>query len=56
MSIPSVKTWLVTVLSEGKAVARHEVYAPTKTLARIGFRLDFPQYWGTPIRIGLRRK
>lgn len=54
--IPSVKTWSVAVISGGKTIAKHEVLAPTKRLAQIGFALDFPKYWGDTIKVGLKRK
>ncbi len=53
--IPSVKTWLVTVVDNGKDIARFEVLSPTKKLAKIGFRLDYPRFWGLPLKIGLKR-
>lgn len=54
--IPKVRTWLVrlpaTVISSEKRI---EVYGPTKLLARLAFRQDYPQYWMREIKISLAR-
>jgi len=50
--IPSVKTWIVRLVETGERI---EMLAPTKTLARIGFRLDFPCHWGKAIKISLKK-
>jgi hypothetical protein len=52
-AIPSVKTWIITLEDKRK----FEVLAPTKFLAKLGFRQDYIQYWGQGIKsIGLKRK
>jgi hypothetical protein len=53
MRIPPVRSWRVTVLETGE---RYTITAPTRRLARIIFRTEYPKHWGAPISIGLPRK
>lgn len=55
--IPKVQTWRVRVLADEygpEAIVYMD--GPTKTLIRIGFRMDYPCYWGRAIKISLVRK
>lgn len=52
--IPPVRRWRVRVVeteTEGERILFMD--GPTKTLVRIGFRLDYPGFWGREIKISL---
>lgn len=54
--IPRVKTWTVSVLDDnGKVIERIAVLAPTKLLARLNVRHEYPRTWGHALKIGLKR-
>jgi hypothetical protein len=55
--IPSVKRWNVRVHADEHGP--EEIFpfdGPTMALVRIGFRMDYPRYWGRKITISLDRK
>lgn len=55
--IPKVQAWRIRVVATATEPEEiHYMDGPTKTLIRIGFRMDFPRYWGREIKISLARK
>ena len=50
--IPRVRTWSIRLVETGERI---EVYGPTKLLARLAFRHDYPRFWGKEIRISLAK-
>lgn len=54
--IPSVRTWIVRVHADQYGPEeKFSIDGPTMKLVRIGFRLDYPRYWGRKITISLAR-
>lgn len=54
--IPQVRTWNVRVHADEHGP--EEIFSmdgPTMALVRIGFRMDYPRYWGRKITISLAR-
>lgn len=47
--IPHVRDWKIKLLDTNEVVKT--ISAPNRALARICFRMDYPQYWGRPIRV-----
>ena len=55
--IPQVKTWIVRVHADQYGPEEKIPFdGPNKALVRIGFKMDFPQYWGRRITISLAKK
>lgn len=55
--IPTVKTWIVRVhADENGPEEKISMDGPTMALVRIGFRMDYPRFWGRKITISLDRK
>ena len=50
--IPRVKPWHVNVVGTGRRI---RILAPTKVLAKLNFRFEYPEYWGCEIKISLAR-
>lgn len=57
--IPQVKDWNIKVsgIVNGRVLNNHlvEVMAPTKRLAILGFRIDFPGYWGYTLKVSPKK-
>jgi len=54
--IPKVQTWRIRVLAD--EYGPEEILfmdGPTKALIRIGFRMDYPRFWGRAIKISLAK-
>lgn len=51
--IPKVKTWRVRCDALGEWWV---VQAPTRKLALLGVRMDYPRTWGLALRCGLLRR
>ena len=55
--IPKVQTWRIRVLaSDNEPEEFIPMLGPNKALIRIGFRMDYPKFWGRAIKISLARK
>lgn len=55
--IPQVRTWNVRVHADQYGPEeKFSMDGPTMALVRIGFRMDYPRYWGRKITISLARK
>lgn len=49
--IPQVRLWMVRVLDQGVEITRCWVWAPTRKLAKLNFRHEYPGYWGKGIKV-----
>ena len=50
--IPQVRTWSVRIVETGERIP---ILAPTKFLAKLNFRHEFPRHWGKEIKISLAK-
>ena len=54
--IPRCKDWSVRVLKQGSMPeVRLTITAPTKLLAKLSFRHDYPAYWSRNFKVSYRR-
>ena len=53
--IPKVKKWRVRVLEKGRQDQILFIDAPTKLLARLNVRYEYPGTWGKTIKISVAK-